>query len=327
MANTGFGPANHTTEVTKMKNDPQQNLSRRGLIRSGAAAVMGAGIAGARVASAATRGNIKHSVAYWCFSVEPWNWSLDKLCAVSKSLGAESIEVLLPQDWPTLKKHGLKCALASNGMTEPAFVKGLNNPRYQEEVVATTIKTIEQCPDWGVPNVIAFTGMRWRDAEDPASGEIPLAEGAGNCVKGLKELARHGEKHGVTLCLEMLNTRDDSHPMKGHPGYQGNNMEYCAEIVRRVDSPRVKLLFDIYHLQVMQGDVIRRIRRYKDLIGHVHTAGCPGRGELDVRQEINYPAVMHALLEIGYKGYVGHEFIPTREPVQSLTEAIRFCDV
>ena len=124
-----------------------------------------------------------------------------------------------------------------------------------------------------------------------------------------------------------MNSRDDSHPMKGHPGYQGDHVDYCIDIIRRVGSPRLKLLFDVYHVQIMDGDLIRRIHQCKDHIGHVHTAGNPGRGELDDRQEINYPAVMRTLVETGYSGYVGHEFIPTRDPRQGLRQAITVCGV
>jgi hydroxypyruvate isomerase len=194
-------------------------------------------------------------------------------------------------------------------------------------VIATTTKTIEDCQQAGVPAVIAFTGYKWKDAEDPQSGAISLEEGAANCVAGLKKLARVAEKHGVTVCLEHLNTRDGSHPMKGHPGYQGDDIDYVANIVRQVGSPRVRVLFDIYHVQIMNGDVIRRIEQCKDVIGHVHTAGNPGRAELDDAQEINYPPIMRKLVEIGYQGYVGHEFIPTRDPLAGLREAVRWCDV
>ena len=148
-----------------------------------------------------------------------------------------------------------------------------------------------------------------------------------NCVTGLKKIAGHAEKQNVTICLEHLNTRDDSHPMKGHPGYQGDNVDAVADMLRRVGSDNVRLLFDIYHVQIMNGDVIRRIEECKDIIGHVHTAGNPGRGELDESQEINYPAIMQKLLAIGYKGYVGQEFIPTRDPFVGLREAVMLCDV
>jgi hydroxypyruvate isomerase len=131
----------------------------------------------------------------------------------------------------------------------------------------------------------------------------------------------------VTVCLEQLNTRDDTHPMKGHPGYQGDHIDYVADIVKAVGSPNVKLLFDIYHVQVMDGDLIRRIKQYGELIGHVHTAGNPGRCEIDADQEINFAACMKALLDIGYSGYVGHEYIPTRDAMTGLTQAVALCDV
>ncbi|NQV27009.1 MAG: TIM barrel protein, partial [Rhodopirellula sp.] len=207
------------------------------------------------------------------------------------------------------------------------FMKGLNNPAYQDQVIAVTAKMIDECAAAGIPNVIAFTGYKWKNAEDPSSGEISLAEGADNCVAGLKKLAVHAEKKGVTVCLEHLNTRDGSHPMKGHPGYQGDNVDQVADMLRSVGSDRVKLLFDIYHVQIMNGDVIRRIGQMKDIIGHVHTAGNPGRAELDDKQEILYPAIMRKLVEIDYQGFVGQEFIPTRDPLAGLTEAVRLCDV
>ena len=154
-----------------------------------------------------------------------------------------------------------------------------------------------------MPSVITFTGMRRDGIPDDVGAEATAS-------KGYKKIVGYAEKKKVTLCLEMLNTRDDSHPMKGHPGYQGDHTDYCIDIIKRVGSPRLKLLFDIYHVQIMDGDVIRRIRQHKEYIGHVHTAGNPGRGELDDTQEINYPPIMQALVEVGYTGYVGQEFIP-----------------
>jgi hydroxypyruvate isomerase len=188
-------------------------------------------------------------------------------------------------------------------------------------------KAIDACSEARFPNVIAFTGYKWRDADNPRSGEISRGDGADHCVKGLRALVGHAEKRGVTICLEHLNTRDDSHPMKGHPGYQGDDLDWVAGIIRPVGSARLKLLFDVYHVQIMHGDLLRRIEQTRDLIGHVHTAGNPGRGELDERQEINYPAVMRKLLEMKYSGYVGQEFIPTRNPMEGLRQAVRLCDV
>jgi len=166
--------------------------------------------------------------------------------------------------------------------------------------------------------VITFTGLR---------GDIPDDVGLKNCVAGLKKIIGYAEQKKVNVCLEMLNSRDDTHPMKGHPGYQGDHTDYCIEIIKQVGSPRLKLLFDVYHVQIMDGDVIRRIRQYKDYIGHVHTAGNPGRCELDETQEIQYRPIMQALADVGYTGYVGHEFIPTRDPLAGLRQAVSVCRV
>ncbi len=270
---------------------------------------------------------IRHSVCFWCFETSEWAWDLDTLAGHAAGLGLKSVELLAPEQWATVREHGLTCAIASNGMPGPPFVKGLNNPRHQQQVIEVTKTVMDACSAEGVPSVIAFNGYKWQDPEDPASGEISREEGARNTIEGLRELAAYGEEKGVTVCLEMLNTRDASHPMKGHPGYQGDDIDYCADIIREVASPRAKLLFDVYHVQIMNGDVIRRIGEMKDLIGHVHTAGNPGRNELHLRQEIHYPSVMEALAETGYQGCVGHEFIPTQDPLDSLKQAVRLCDV
>ena len=273
------------------------------------------------------RGRVKQSIVFWCFNIAGEKWDLDKTCQVTRDLGVDAVEIVAPQDWGILKKYGLKCALSPNGMPGMPFVKGFNNPIYHDEVVARTTEMIDATADAGFPNVIAFTGYKWRNAEDPTSGEISADECQANCVAGLKKVVGHAEKRGVTLCLEHLNTRDDTHPMKGHPGYQGDDINLVARIIRQVGSPRLRLLFDIYHVQIMHGDVMRRIDEFKDIIGHVHTAGNPGRCELDDQQEINYPPILRKLLAIGYKGYVGQEFIPTRDPVGGLREAVTLCDV
>ncbi len=274
-----------------------------------------------------TKGRIKQSLAYWCLSVTHLQWDIRRVCETARDLGCAGVELVGPDDWPLLRSYGLEMPLAHNGMPDPVFAKGLNNPRYQEEVIAVTKKMIDRCADHAIPNVIAFTGYKWRDADDPSSGEISLEEGAASTVRGLRELARYGESRNVTVVLEQLNTRDDTHPMKGHPGYQGDDMDYCAAIVREVGSPRAKLLFDIYHCAIMNGDVIRRLRQYAGLLGHIHVAGVPGRAELDDCQEIHFPAIMRTLVEIGYTGFVGQEFIPTRDADASLAEAVALCDV
>jgi len=303
-------------------------VSRRAVLAT--AAALGAGpLAGTLPAAALAerKGRIKQSIVYWCFNMAGEHWDIERICQVAKELGVASIELAPPETWPAIKKHGLTSAIVPNGMPGAPFMKGLNNPRYHEEVIARTTEMIDAAAAAGFPAVIAFTGYKWRDADDPASGEISLDEGADSCVQGLKALAGHAEKKGVTICLEHLNTRDDSHPMKGHPGYQGDDVDYVAGILRRVGSERAKILFDIYHVQIMHGDVIRRIGQCQDVIGHVHTAGNPGRAELDDAQEILYPPIMRQLVEIGYTGYVGQEFIPTRDPLAGLKQAVELCDV
>lgn len=277
---------------------------------------------------AVRNGRIRQLIVTWPFQLFGERWDLDTLCRVARDLGCEGIDLAGPAEWPILREYGLTCGLAVNGMPDPPFVKGLNNPRYHEEIIARTRKRIEECAHADVPAVIAFTGYRYRDAEDPASGEIPRDEGAAETVRGLKELARDAERHRITICVEHLNTRVLDHPFKGHPGYQGDDIDYCADIIRAVGSPYVKLLFDVYHVQIMDGDVISRIRALgPELIGHIHTAGVPGRGELDGSQELQYPPIMRALFDSGYTGYVGQEFIPTRAPLDGLREAIALCDI
>jgi hydroxypyruvate isomerase len=307
-----------------------EHISRRRLLSAAAVAtmfprVMDGGLSAAE--PVVTRGRVKQSIAFWCFNSAGEKWDVETTCRVAKDLGCASVELVDPNEWGTLKKHGLRCAIAMNGISGVPFAKGYNNPRYLGEVMAGARKMIDASADGGCPNVIAFTGYKWWDADNPNSGEIPRDVAAKTCVAGLKQVAGYAEKKGVTLCLEHLNTRDETHPMKGHPGYQGDDLDWVASIVRAVGSPRVKLLFDIYHVQVMHGDVIRRIEQTKDIIGHVDTAGCPGRGELDDRQEVNYPAVIRKLVAVGYTGYVGQEFIPTRVPREGLREAVKLCDV
>jgi hydroxypyruvate isomerase len=267
-------------------------------------------------AKAVTNGRIKQSIVHWCFEK---HWDVPQTIEVAKQLGCGSVELIDPKFFPLLKQNGLECAIATIDMSpDPPFVRGFNNPKYRDQVIKATRDAIDACSQYGFKKVISFTGM---------SEGLPPDIGARNCVEGYKQVVGYAEKKGVTLCLEMLNTRDASHPMKGHPGYQGDHTEYCIDIIKRVGSPRLKLLFDIYHVQIMDGDIIRRIRQHKDLIAHVHTAGNPGRSELDDKQEIAYKPIMEALVEVGYQGWVGQEFIPTRDPLAGLRQAVALCDV
>ena len=295
---------------------PQHRPSRRRLLlgAAGAAAGLAArpllGLQDEPAAPAARKGRIRQSVVHWCFRE---HWDVETLCKHARDLGLKSVELIGPEHWPVLERYGLVCAIAGSH----GFTQGMNNPAYHDMCIERMRSRIDECAAHGFPSVITFTGF----AED-----IPDDVGIDNCVAGYKKIVGHAEEKKVTLCLEMLNSRVDE-TMKGHPGYQGDHTEYCVEIIRRVGSPRLKLLFDIYHVQIMDGDVIRRIREHQDVIGHYHTAGNPGRGELDDRQEIQYKPILEAIAETGYEGYVGQEFIPTRDPLAGLREAVELCDV
>jgi hydroxypyruvate isomerase len=294
-------------------NDPSSpRITRRRLLAGAASlAAVGAFEGGTRAGEPVIKNNrLKQSIVRWCFDE---HWNIEQLCRQAKRLGCGSVEIVEPKDWPILKKHGLICAIApSHG-----FDKGMNNPKYQDMCLDKMRAALDACAEAGYPNVITFTGFREDIADDA---------GLKNCVAGYKKIVGYAEKKKVTLCLEMLNSRVNE-KMKGHPGYQGDHTDYCIDIIKQVGSPRLKLLFDIYHVQIMDGDVIRRIGEYADYIGHIHTAGNPGRAELDDKQEINYPPIMRKLVEVKYTGYVGQEFIPTRDPAKGLEEAVRLCDV
>lgn len=219
----------------------------------------------------------------------------------------------LGQDWPTLKKHGLICAITGSH----GFVRGFNNPENHEWCAERVTASVEATAAAGFPSVIVFSGF---------SNGIPKDVGLENTVAGLKKVVGLAEKRKVTLCLEVLNTRVDEE-MKGHPGYMADEIEWAVEVCRRIASERMKILFDIYHTQIMQGDIITRIRRFHEYVGHYHTAGVPGRHELDDSQELNYRPIMEAVAQTGYRGYVGHEFVPRGDPMQSLREAVALCDV
>ena len=301
------------------ENQSDNRISRRNMLRmaartgaAGAAALTFGSCASSRRRAArdAAKGRINQSIVYWCFEQY---WDIKKTCQIAKRLGCNSIELVDPKDWPTLQEYDLVCAIANSH----GFEKGMNNPDYHDMCLEELQDSIDACSEYGFPNVITFTGFR---------ENIPDDVGLKNCVDGYKKIMAYAEKKGVNLCLEILNSRVDVE-MKGHPGYQGDHTDYCMEIIKQVGSPRMKLLFDIYHVQIMDGDVISRIRQYADYIGHYHTAGNPGRGEIDDTQEINYKPIMEVIAGTGYTGYVGQEFIPTRDPLRGLREAVALCDV
>jgi hydroxypyruvate isomerase len=205
------------------------------------------------------------------------------------------------------------------------FERGMNNRNHHPEVFAELEKAITATAAAGFPNVMTFTGLL-DTRHHPNGSVVTREEGHRNCLEGFKQMAALAEKHGVTLVLESLNSKV-AEKMKGHPGYQGDHFDDCVEIAKAVSSPAFKVLFDAYHVQIMDGDLIRRIEKHHEFIGHVQIAGNPGRGEIGDDQEINYPALMKALLKVNYQGYVGHEWIPTSDPLKGLQEAISICDV
>ena len=258
-------------------------------------------------------GRIRQSIMGWCFNPMP-TMELAKHC---KEIGLEAMEGIDAKHYPAVRELGLKISLVSGGH---GFRNGPCDPKNTETVINGIKKGIDLAADIGTKSVITFTGMKYKGMDPEKAADL--------CVETWKKVIPHEEKKGINLVLEHLNSRDDSHPMKGHPGYFGDDVDFCASLVNRVGSKNFKLLFDVYHVQVMNGDVIRRIKQYKDIIGHYHTAGCPGRGEIDDTQEINYPPILKTILETGYKGYLAQEFIPTWEnPVDSLRHAAEVCDI
>jgi hydroxypyruvate isomerase len=254
-------------------------------------------------------GRIRQSVIAWCFNPMP----VPELARHAADLGLKSVELCDPKFWPELKQLGLTCAIAGSH----GFAKGFAQPSEHEECITLLRQRIDESAAAGVERVITFSGYR-RGLTD----EVAMK----NMVDGLKRIVGYAESKKVTLCIEMLNSRVAEN-MKGHPDYFCDDIERTVEICKRIGSDRVKVLFDIYHVQIMHGDVTARIKQHAPYIGHVHTAGVPGRNEIDEKQELNYPALMQALLDINYHGYVGQEFIPTRDKVASLAQAARICDV
>ena len=293
-----------------------KGLSRRKLI--GAAAATAATVGNIKADSdkklfKVKNGRIRQSVMGWCFNPMP-TMELAKHC---KEIGLVAMEGIDAKHYPAVRELGLKISLVSGGH---GFRNGPCDPKNTETVINGIKKGIDLAADIGTKSVITFTGMKYKDMDPDKAADL--------CIETWKKVIPYAEKKGINLVLEHLNSRDDSHPMKGHPGYFGDDVDFCADLVNKVGSKNFKLLFDVYHVQVMNGDVIRRIKKYKDIIGHYHTAGCPGRGEIDDTQEINYPPILKTILETGYDGYFAQEFIPTWEnPIDSLRHAAEVCDI
>jgi hydroxypyruvate isomerase len=253
------------------------------------------------------KGNVNHSVCRWCYGKIP----LEALCRSAKEMGIQSVELQGPEEWPTIQKFGLTCAMANGAGL--GIEKGWNRLDLHESLIESYTAVIPKVKNAGLTNLICFSGNR---------AGLSDAQGIKNCAAGLKQLMPVAEKHGVNIVMELLNSKVD------HKDYQCDHTIWGVELCKAVGSERFKLLYDIYHMQIMEGDVIATIRKYHPYIAHYHTGGVPGRHEIDETQELNYKPIMEAILKTGFKGHVAQEFIPQRpDPIASLRQGVGICDV
>ncbi len=251
------------------------------------------------------KGRIKQSVSQWCYRKIP----LDMLCENAKAMGLVGIDLLHEGEWATAAKHGLLCTMAYGIGSIP---NGWNDLKSHDRLVAEAEQMIPKVAAAGLPNIITFSGNRHGLSDE---------QGAANCVEGLKRIAKLAETHKVTVCMELLNSKHD------HKDYQNDHTAWGVDVCKRVGSDRIKLLYDIYHMQIMDGDVCATIKEHIAYIAHFHTGGVPGRHEIDDTQELNYGAVCKAIANAGFQGFVAHEFLPTRDPMKSLRQAVQICDI
>lgn len=292
-----------------------QNQNRRTAIRNilaGTATVAASGSFASFTAPKmesdfALKGNINHSVCRWPYN----NLSLDELCVQAKKIGIKGIDLIGPKEWPILKKHGIDSPMCNGA--EISLTEGFNNKKYHATLIKNYSEMIPLVAKAGHTNLICFSGSRvGMDNET----------GWNNCVEGLKKVIGLAEKHKVVLVMELLNSKLD------HKDYQCDRTSWGAELAKRLGSENFKLLFDIYHMQIDEGDIIQNINDYHQYIAHYHTGGVPGRNEIDDTQELYYPAIMKAIVKTGFKGYVAQEFTPKqKDKLASLKKAIEICDV
>jgi len=251
-------------------------------------------------------GRLKQSVCRWTYN----KFSLDELCQHAQRIGLKGIDLVNAPDWPTVKKYGLVPSMVQGNAKIP---DGFNRLENHDKLVSDLQELLTQAAAAGLPNVIAFSGNR---------KGMPDGEGLTNCVTGLNRIKKFAEEKGVTVNLELLNSKVN------HKDYMADHVAWGAEMCKRIDSPRVKLLYDIYHMQIMEGDIIRNIRDNYGYLGHFHTGGNPDRHELNDKQELNWRAIATAIADLGYQGYIAHEFIPIApDPIKSLEQAYELCKV
>ncbi len=254
------------------------------------------------------KGNIKHSVCKWCYNDIP----LDQFCKDVKKMGLQSVELLGPNDWPTLKEHGLTCAMASCLRDGFGISKCFNRTENHAQLYDIYAESIPLAAKAGLKQIITFSGNR--EGMDDETGMK-------NCAEGLKKIMPIAEKHDIIISMELLNSKVN------HPDYMCDHTEWGVELCKMVGSENFKLLYDIYHMQIMEGDVIATIQKHHQYISHYHTGGVPGRAEIDETQELYYPAIVRAIVDTGFTGFIAQEFIPKEDPLASLKEGVQICDV
>jgi hydroxypyruvate isomerase len=301
--------------------DQPTAVSRRNLLRTATGVTAASLLAtGATVAAAAddkplpdgnsqvaTAGHINHSVCLWCYK----GMKSTDMAPVAKRLGLKAIDLLKPPEWAPLKENGLICSMTSG--VWGGITKGLNRAEHHGDISKSLIELCDANAEAGYPNVICFSGNRDKQSDE---------DGIKLCAEGIKKVIGHYEEKKITLCMELLNSKVN------HPDYQCDNSKWGVELVKAVGSERFKLLYDIYHMQIMEGDVIATIKKNHQYYAHYHTGGVPGRHEIDDTQELYWPAIMKAIVATGFQGYVAQEFIPARKDmIASLAQAVQICDV
>jgi hydroxypyruvate isomerase len=267
-----------------------------------------AGLALAQAAQpqkSASAGRLKQSLARWCYAKIP----IDDLCQAAAGMGISGMDLVGPAEWPTLKKYGITSCMVQGAGN---FTDGWNRKENHEKLEKQMRESITRAAENGLPNVITLAGTRRGMSDD---------EGRDNCIVGLSRVKGFAEEKGVTICMELLNSKVD------HKDTMCDHTAWGVSVVKGVDSPRFKLLYDIYHAQIMEGDLIRTIRENIQYIGHFHAAGVPGRHELDDTQEVQWRTVAKAIADLNFQGYIAHEFVPTRDPLTSLRQAVETCTV
>jgi hydroxypyruvate isomerase len=293
-------------------------MTRRKFIKSTALAAAAAPLLTKKVraqdaaaAPAKLKGNIHHSVCRWCYS----KIKLDDLCAAAKDMGMVAIDLLQPNEFATVKKYGLTCSMVFNPMIDGlgGIPKAWNRVEHHDKLVTAYTQRLQETADEGYERLICFSGNR---------AGLDDEQGLKNCTEGLKKILPLAEKLKVTICMELLNSK------RNHKDYQCDHTPWGVELVKRISSERFKLLYDIYHMQIMDGDICDTIKENHQYFDHYHTGGVPGRAEIDDSQELHYPRIMQAILDTGFKGYVAQEFVPKRsDPIASLRQGVLICDV